>query len=67
MISDTDRSKINKILKRFEYLQNKNHQLLYTDIDYDGQLFYKWDNLFRISMKIYNLKQQVSKMYITKS
>ena len=38
---------------------------MYTDIDYDGQPFYKWDNLSRISMKIYNFKQQVARMHIT--
>ena len=38
---------------------------MYTDIDYDGQPFYKWDNLFRIFIKIYNLKQQVARIHIT--
>ena len=65
MISDTDRKKINKILRKIEYLQNEHNQLMYTDIDYDGQPFYKWDNLSRISMKIYNFKQQVARIHIT--
>ena len=69
MISETDRKKIrqkiNKIFKKNEYLQNEHTQLMYTDIDYDGQPFYKQDNLNRISMKIDNLKQQVARMYVT--
>ena len=37
MISETDRKKINKILRKIKYLQNEHTQLMHTDTDYDGQ------------------------------
>ena len=50
MISETNKKKINKILRKIEYLQNEHTQLMYTDIDYDGQPFYKWDNLSKMNI-----------------
>ena len=55
------------MLKQIEDLKYQHRRILYTDIDYDGEPFYKMDLLSRLTIEIHNLKAHVKKLYITKS
>ena len=56
MISETDRRKINKILKQIKNLKDQHRRILYTDIDNDRESFHKIDLLSRLTIEIHNLK-----------
>ena len=69
MISNTDRRKINKLLKQIEHLEIEKTRLLYISIDYDrdNSYNYKAENISLYFHEINNLKAHVERFYITKS